>query len=348
MVKLTHGDILKADADALVNTVNCVGVMGKGVALQFKKAYPENFKEYQTACKNGDLRPGKMFVFATNQLFGAKYIINFPTKDHWKTSSKIEYIKEGLDSLVSVIREKNILSIAIPPLGCGNGGLDWAYIRPLIEERLSVLEPTVSVLLYEPLGAPAVQETIGTTPPALTIFKAAIIQLVSRYICWENNLTRLEIQKLCYFQKEAGDSAFKRLVFKTGKYGPYAGSLGHAMQDMDGHYLRNCGDNENPLREIWPAHGANEQAKKIIEEQSPETLECLSKVFQLIDGFETPAGMELLSTVHWVAHYYDPPARTAQEAYEYVHAWNEHKAMAFKPKQVEIAWGRLKNLGWLQ
>ena len=347
MVELIHGDLLKADVDALVNTVNCVGVMGKGVALQFKKAYPENFKKYQSACKNGDVRPGQMFVFSTNKLFGVKYIINIPTKDHWKTSSKIEYIQKGLDSLVSAIREKNISSIAIPPLGCGNGGLDWELIRPLIQERLSVLEPSVRVLLYEPSGAPVTQETIRTTAPALTIFKAAIIRLVSRYICWEDSLTRLEIQKLCYFQKEAGDTAFKRLIFKTGKYGPYAGSLGHAMQDMDGHYLCNCGDNENPLREIWPAPGADEKAAKIIEEQSPATLRCLSKVFQLIDGFETPAGMELLATVHWVAHYYDPPADNPQKAYEYVHEWNEHKAMAFKQKQIDIAWNRLKSLGWI-
>lgn len=347
MIEITRGDILKADVDALVNTVNCVGVMGKGIALQFKKAYPDNFKAYQHACNTHQVITGKMFVYPTGQLFGVKYIINFPTKQHWKSPSKVEYIQAGLQDLINVIRANDIKSIAIPPLGCGNGGLDWGCIYELISERLKSIAHDVHVLLYEPCGAPKLQPEIKTKAPKLTIFKAAMIKLISRYICWEDSLTRLEIQKLCYFQKESGDPSFQKLMFKTGQYGPYSGSLGHVMQDMDGHYLCNCGDNENPLREIWPTANAEIQAEKVLNESAPDTQKYLSRVFEVIDGFETPYGMELLATVHWVAHYFDPPAHDVDQAYEYVHAWNEHKAKLFKQEQVRIAWNRLKELGWL-
>src|SRR5579883_3493743 len=149
MITLTKGDILVAGAEALVNTVNCVGVMGRGVALQFKKAYPENFRYYEQACKNGEVEPGRMLVFKTGLLTGPKYIINFPTKRHWRGDSRLEYIDAGLVALVAAIKEHNIKSIAIPPLGCGLGGLNWAEVRPRIEAAMRQV-PEVEVCLFEP------------------------------------------------------------------------------------------------------------------------------------------------------------------------------------------------------
>src|SRR6266446_2915424 len=119
MIKFRTGDILEADAEALVNTVNCVGIMGRGVALQFKNAYPENFKAYQSACARGEVQPGRMFVFETGQLTHPKYIINFPTKRHWRGKSRIEDIEAGLKALVEELQSRNIRSVAIPPLGSG-------------------------------------------------------------------------------------------------------------------------------------------------------------------------------------------------------------------------------------
>jgi len=130
MIQYTKGDLLKADADALVNTVNCVGVMGKGIALQFKMAFPENFIQYYKACQNKDVRIGRMFI--TKQLFKPKYIINFPTKEHWKEESKLEYISRGLIDLKEKIKDLKIKSIAIPPLGAGLGGLNWPDVKNLI------------------------------------------------------------------------------------------------------------------------------------------------------------------------------------------------------------------------
>ena len=136
MIEFTTGDILRADAEALVNTVNCVGIMGRGVALQFKNEFPANFKAYEAACARDEVRPGKMFVFETRELTGPKFIINFPTKRHWRGKSRMEDIDSGLKALVEEVRNRGIRSIAIPPLGSGLGGLNWADVRPRIEAAL--------------------------------------------------------------------------------------------------------------------------------------------------------------------------------------------------------------------
>src|SRR5215208_2123004 len=118
-VEIRRGDLLAADAEAVVNTVNCVGIMGRGIALQVKNAYPANFKAYEAACKRGEVEPGRMLVHETGQLTNPRYIINFPTKRHWRGRSRIEDIESGLDALVAEVRRLGIKSIAVPPLGCG-------------------------------------------------------------------------------------------------------------------------------------------------------------------------------------------------------------------------------------
>jgi len=135
MIHKAAGDLLSADAEALVNTVNTVGVMGKGIALQFKQAFPDNYSAYEAACKRGQLEVGKMFVFCRDTFDDRRIIINFPTKKHWRGKSKIKDIQSGLRALIEVVKSKGIRSIAVPPLGCGNGGLDWNEVRPLIEKR---------------------------------------------------------------------------------------------------------------------------------------------------------------------------------------------------------------------
>jgi O-acetyl-ADP-ribose deacetylase (regulator of RNase III) len=140
MIHLTRGDLLKADVDALVNTVNTVGVMGKGVALQFRQAYPRNYEDYRRACEQGAVELGRMFVFDAGQLVHPRHIINFPTKRHWKSKSRLEDIEAGLVDLVRVIKELDIRSIAVPPLGAGSGGLNWSDVRPRIEKALWWLE----------------------------------------------------------------------------------------------------------------------------------------------------------------------------------------------------------------
>ena len=162
MIELKTGDILKADAEALVNTVNCVGVMGRGIALQFRKAFPENFKAYKAVCDRHELQPGVMFVFDLGRMIEPRYVINFPTKRHWKGKSRKEDIQVGLTDLVRVLREYKVESVAIPPLGCGLGGLQWSEIRPMIEGALAAL-PDLQVLLFQPEGAPKPGEMVIRT-----------------------------------------------------------------------------------------------------------------------------------------------------------------------------------------
>ena len=159
MIRFTTGDILAEDAEALVNTVNCVGVMGRGIALQFKKAFPENFRVYADACARGEVQPGRMFVFETRQLTNPRYIINFPTKRHWRGNSRIEDIDAGLKDLVTVIRERDIRSIAVPPLGAGLGGLEWSDVRPRIEKALHGFND-LDVVVFEPRGAPVAERMV--------------------------------------------------------------------------------------------------------------------------------------------------------------------------------------------
>jgi O-acetyl-ADP-ribose deacetylase (regulator of RNase III) len=240
VIKLQKGDLLKADVEALVNTVNCVGVMGKGIALQFKQAFPENFVEYEKACKNDQIRLGRVHVFPTGRLLNPKYIINFPTKGHWRAKSRLSDIKSGLDSLVDVISRLNIRSIALPPLGCGYGGLSWSEVEPLIEEKMGALQD-VTVLLFGPHGAPKPDEMrVGTKRPNMTRGRALLIKLLDLYGKQGYRHSLLEVQKLAYFLQEAGEPL--RLAFVKHHYGPYAEKLNHVLQRMEGHFIRGYGD----------------------------------------------------------------------------------------------------------
>src|SRR5258708_39214136 len=152
MIKYVEGNLLDANAEALVNTVNEVGVMGKGIALMFSEAFPTNTEAYQRASREGEIRVGRMFVTANPSLINPRWIINFPTKKHWRNPSRLEWVRQGLTDLVKVIQEKRIHSVALPPLGCGNGGLDWHLVRQEIERAFSNL-PDVNVLVFSPTNA---------------------------------------------------------------------------------------------------------------------------------------------------------------------------------------------------
>jgi O-acetyl-ADP-ribose deacetylase (regulator of RNase III) len=149
MVEFRAGDIFAADVEALVNAVNCVGVMGRGIALQFRKAFPDNFEAYSAACRRGEVQPGRMFVFNTGQLGSPRYIVNFPTKRHWREKSRVADIDAGLVSLVAEVTRLAVQSIAVPSLGCGLGGLDWSDVRPRIEQALRSVS-NLQAIVFEP------------------------------------------------------------------------------------------------------------------------------------------------------------------------------------------------------
>ena len=347
MITIARGNLLESPAEALVNTVNTVGVMGKGIALQFKKAFPDNFRVYKSACDRKALTTGQMLVVECHTLEGRKIIINFPTKRHWKVKSRIVDVEAGLKALVKEVHSRRIRSIAVPPLGCGLGGLPWPEVRARIEQTFSAL-PEVEVFLYEPAGAPAPDKMINrTAAPRMTKGRAAVIGLISRYKVsgYDYLLSLLEIHKLAYFLIESGER-IPRLEFAKAQYGPYADNLRKALRDMEGHFTEGFGDgSSNSLKtpmKLLP--GAMNKAELFLEKH-PDTRARFLKVADLIEGFETPFGMELLATVHWVATKED--AKTAEDVIAKIHTWNDRKRQ-FSNQQIRITLNVLGRKGWLQ
>ena len=219
MIISVQGNLLEDSAEAYVNTVNTVGVMGKGIALQFKQAFPDVFKQYAKDCKKGLVQVGEMHVVPVDGLANPKYIINFPTKKNWRNPSELNYIQDGLQDLVHVIRANNIRSIALPPLGCGNGGLDWHVVRPLIVEAFKDVD--VEVHLYEPKGVPILDKMIvRTSRPKMTNGRALLLAAMNAYAGPGYEMSQLEVQKIAYFLHEVG--ALPKLQFEKSHYGPYA------------------------------------------------------------------------------------------------------------------------------
>jgi O-acetyl-ADP-ribose deacetylase (regulator of RNase III) len=344
MIEESSGNLLLADAEALVNTVNCAGYMGKGIALQFRQAHPENFRFYERACRNEEVQPGRMLIFDAGQMFKPRYIINFPTKRHWRGNSRIEDIVSGLDALVRDVRRLGIRSIAVPPLGCGHGGLNWSEVRPLIVRAFEVV-PDVKVFLFSPAGAPdAKTMPVRTTKPNMTPARALLVKLMQQYLVLAYRLTQLEIQKLAYFLQAAGEPM--QLKYSAGRFGPYATNLSKVLERIEGHFIRGYGDDPKPDREIDLLPDAPKEADKTLS-SLPESVERLRTVGELIEGFETPYGMELLSSVHWVAVHGEPVARDAESAIRAVQEWTNRKHRMFKPQHIRVAWDRLVDKGWI-
>lgn len=345
MIKFTQGDILRADVEAIVNTVNCVGVMGRGIALQFKKAYPANFTAYLEACNNKQVQPGKMFVFDTQQLANPRFIINFPTKRHWKGASRIEDIESGLEALVSTIQEKQIKSIAIPPLGAGLGGLDWMLVRQKIEKYLVNLDD-VNIFVYEPQGAPEIDKIVRNKKiPNMTPGRAVLVELIQRYLngLLDPTVSLLEVHKLLYFMQEAGEPL--KLQFQKAHYGPYAENLRHVLNEIEGHLITGYSDGgDDPQKQLTVVPGATEDATQFLQ-QHPETLERFNKVSQLVEGFESPFGLELLASVHWVQKH--EQLNQQEDIISAVHSWNQRKQMQFSPRQIQVAAKTLKTHQWM-
>lgn len=344
MIELQRGDILKAKADVLVNTVNCVGVMGRGIALQFKKAFPDVFKAYGAACKRGEVEPGRVLVYDLNRFEQPHYVINVPTKKHWRGKSRMEYVEAGLEALVAEVRRLGAKSVAVPPLGCGLGGLDWNDVRQRIEQAFVAL-PDVCVLLFEPKGAPSAEAMAkDEKTPNMTEGRALLLVLMRRYLAavMDPTVTLLEIHKLMYFMQESGQAL--RLKFSKGPYGPYAENLRHVLTHIEGHFVTGYGDAaDEPDKPIELKAEAVAAAEKFLADH-PKVHERFDRVARLIEGFETPFGMELLSTVHWVARY--EGAAEAEEAAVKAYAWNDRKRM-FKRRHIQIAWNLLSREEWL-
>ena len=343
MIEYKTGDILAEDAEALVNTVNCVGAMGRGIALQFKNAFPENFKAYAAACKREEVQPGRMFIFETNQLTNPKYIINFPTKRHWRGKSRMEDIEAGLIALAQEVRTRSIQSIAIPPLGSGLGGLEWSQVRARIQEALRGFAD-LEIVVFEPEGAPDARDMARSTEvPRMTAGRAALVGLMDRYLggLLDPFVTLLEVHKLMYFMQEAGEPL--KLRYHKAAYGPYAENLRHVLRTVEGHLISGYADGgDAPDKLLGLVPGATKDANTFLKTHK-ETRTRFDKVSSLVEGFESAFGLELLATIHWLAKH--EQIESVEDMVAKTYAWNDRK-LRFSTRQIALAYDVLSRKGW--
>ena len=348
MIQFTQGNLLEAKAEALVNTVNTVGVMGKGIALMFKERFAENYRQYAAACKAKQVQTGKMFVTEVRELDGPRWVVNFPTKQHWRSPSQLEWVVEGLQDLRHFLVENKVRSIAIPPLGAGNGGLEWAAVREQIELALGDLQD-VEITVFEPTQQyqnVAKRDGVEKLTPA----RALIAELVRRYWVLGMECSLLEIQKLAWFleraiERFATDNPLK-LQFVAHKYGPYANRLNHVLNALDGSYLhcdKRIGD-ADPLDVIWFDDERKAFLETYLKTEAKPYAQALEYTAALIDGFESPFGMELLATVDWLLTQEGVPP-TVQGVREGLQHWPagaaERKTRLFDDRAIGIALARL-------
>ncbi|HMQ49693.1 MAG TPA: macro domain-containing protein [Saprospiraceae bacterium] len=301
MITYKTGNMLSAPVEALVNTVNTVGVMGKGIALQFKESFPENYKAYALAAKREEIKTGKMFVTALNRIDQLRYIINFPTKQHWKAPSQLSYISEGLVDLRHILLELNIQSVAIPPLGCGNGGLDWAVVRPMIEQALTGLE--IDIQVFEPSAevTARLEKEVADKQVNLTPARAMMLSLLYHYRHLGEYASEFAAEKLMYFLQRVGEPQLQ-LDFQKYFYGPYSGKVRHVLFALNGQFIHGVSlKNNRPFDPIELNIDRIGEVNRFIKEQaSIEQRKRLEILIELLDGFQSPAGLELLASLDFL------------------------------------------------
>lgn len=342
---IKEGNLLDECTDALVNTVNCVGVMGRGVALQFKNRFPENFKAYESACKRGEVIPGKMFI-TPNGLLPPRWIVNFPTKRHWRNPSRFVDIELGLNDLVDQIRNLRIRSIALPPLGCGLGGLDWSVVRKTIERKMADLQD-VLIRVYEPNNA-AVHETREQKVPSMTEGRAVLLVLCDRYVhdvSIDAEFTLLALHKLLYFVQADGYAL--RLKYTRAAAGPYAENLRNVLHHIEGHYIIGYNDGgDSPLKVLKFIQSMVLKAKEFLASVSchAEITTHIQRVLDLVGPNGDDAFLELLATIHWLFH--QESVKGLEDIKTQMWSWGARKRR-FSAVQIAFAYNRLKEQGWI-
>lgn len=341
MITYQKGDLLNSEAAALVNTVNTVGVMGKGIALQFKNRFPQNFKIYKDACKNKTFKTGQVLVVHEGDLLNRKTIINFPTKAHWKGDSTYEYISTGLVALKAAIIEHGIESIAIPPLGCGNGGLDWNRVKKMIEEALGDLD--IACYVYTPNEEikALLQQQETKKEIKLTNARAMLLYLMFHYEAHGEQSSLFVANKMAYFLQRSGEPM--RLKFEKHFYGPYAVQVNHVIQALNGVYLK--GLEQNVAKPFEPFHlnydRFDEIQQYIDNNLSVEQKDRLRSIRELLRGFESTFSVELLSTVDYLIQ--NENVKSIDEVMNAISGWSNRKQNIFQEAQVGIAMKQLQN-----
>jgi O-acetyl-ADP-ribose deacetylase (regulator of RNase III) len=333
MIKFTEGNILDSRADALINTVNTVGVMGKGIALQFKKAFPNNFIFYQKACKDGLVDIGRLFVSKDSSLTsGEKFIINFPTKTHWRKPSEYDYIKSGLLDLKRVIKEYNINSIAIPPLGAGNGGLNWEIVKELIITYLE--NESIEIIVYEPTTR--IKEHLKKERVKLTPARALLLSVLYDLVRNGDYVSEFSSEKVAYFLQKFGAKKYFKLSFQQNFYGPYSGKVRFLLSALNGSYIMGFSDmNKRPFEPLTLVGDGFQDVEDYIN-SNPELKDIASKTKNFLSGFYSDFGLELLSTIDFISNKIN--SFNKEEIKVELENWSDRKRTMFSnPRYLDIS-----------
>jgi len=338
MINYIKGNLFESSAEAFVNTVNTDGIMGKGIALQFKKMFPTNFKLYKDECKNGKFGIGDLIVTRDqNILTGEKLIINFPTKTSWRAPSEYDYIEKGIQELIHVINKNKISSIAIPPLGSGNGGLQWHKVKSILESRLSDLE--CSITIYEPNDQ--VREVLNKERVKLTPARGMLLYMLFDLVRNGEFVSEFSSEKVCYFLQRFGGEEYFKLKYTPNFYGPYSGKVKHVLNYLNGSYIMGYGGKDKkPFDELSLLTDSESQVYKYINENE-NLKEIVEKTSAFLKGFYSLFGLELLSTVDFIGN----KNKTSDEAIistELANWSNRKKTLFSNHKFLEISINHLK------
>lgn len=341
MIKYVTGDLLSADTQALVNTVNTVGVMGKGIALQFKENFPNNYNVYRKACKDKSLQVGRLLVVKDRTVEKEIIIINFPTKKDWKHRSKLEYIEKGLQELVKVIPQYGIKSIAIPPLGCGNGGLNWVDVKPLMEKYLSPFTD-VNILIFSP--DKAIKEILmkqdATREIRLTDVRAMLLYAMFYYESGGEASSLFVANKISFFYQLIGAPEFKRIKFSAERYGPYSVNVGHIVHALNGKFIKGLEQmNATAFEPLFLDYGNLEEVRTYVHKLSFDQKKHVANLTKLISGFQSAYSLEVLASVAWIRK--EHPGITIDRTIDLINNWSERKKNLFKKEHINIAWHKL-------
>lgn len=341
MITYKQGDMLAAPVEALVNTVNTVGIMGKGIALQFKERFPDNYTAYVAAVKRGEIRIGSMFVTPLGRTDQLRFLINFPTKQHWRSPSKLEFIEKGLHDLRRILLDLKIRSVAVPPLGCGNGGLEWVVVKQMIESELAGLD--IDIQVYEPsadvmvrLENEAVPKSVKLTPP-----RAMMLTLLYHYRCLGEYASEFAAEKLMYFLQRVGEKQLK-LDFQKSFYGPYSGKVRHVLYALNGQYLNGVSLKSNrPFDPIELNLTRTEEVARFIAEQTDaDQQKRLEILLELLDGFQSPAGLEVLASLDFLI--LENESFNVELLSNALKNWSDRKKRLFTGHQIAAALNRLQ------
>ncbi|MHC5310050.1 type II toxin-antitoxin system antitoxin DNA ADP-ribosyl glycohydrolase DarG [Myroides sp. LJL116] len=334
------GNIFDSEAQALVNTVNTDGVMGKGIALQFKKAFPNNYKYYKAACKEGHIAIGKLLIFEEVNLYsGKKVIINFPTKKSWRKPSEYIYIEEGLDDLIYLIEKNAIKSIAIPPLGAGNGGLEWSIVKEIIERKLSNLN--IDIYVYEP--SVVIKEHLKCERVKLTDARALLLYVLYDLVRNGEYISEFSSEKVCYFLQRLGGEQYFKLKFEPNFYGPYSGKVRYVLNVLNGSYISGYSDmNKKPFEPLSIITEGYEDVIKHIE-NNQELKDLAIKTTNFLTGFYSDFSLELLSSLDYLSIKLNSHDITTLT--QGLENWSDRKRSLFSnPKFVNISVQHLKKI----